>query len=723
MKNKASQKPMRMPDRHVDSIRDVTSLSALVRYLCLPTDPANLAVLRIAFGILMMADIPQERGMSHADVRWGRQDVCRFPLFSALKVAPLEWMYIIYLIMFIGALGITLGLFYRTSCLLFCSTYWYIFLLDKTAWNNHSYLYGLMGIILMAVDANRCWSLDGLLNNSMNNSHVPWWNYVICRTQIFLVYFIAGLKKLDLDWISGYSMQRLSKNWVFDPFRLVLTDEQIDLFIVHIGGLTIDLSGGILLLFDRTRPLAIFFLSSFHLMNSTMFSIGMFPYAMLATLPLFCSADWPRKIVPRLPKCLQMFISTDSEIQPSSHCIYNKEDIKPEEDEQHKGTVTSSCKSPPPTSPSLVHKLGVIFTVLYIGVQLFLPYSHGITKGYNNWTNGLYGYSWDMMVHSWSTQHIRLSYRDKISGKEGFLDPTAFVDKTGRRWSSHGDMVVQYAHCVADILQNYNMSVELYFDIWKSMNNRFQQRMFDPRVNVVDVEWSPFREVSFALPLLLDLSPWRSKLAEMEKELINTSNYTDVVFVADFPGLHLEAFIQEDLGNTSITLLSGSVIVEFVDKKKNFSLSVGDKIQVPPGKFHKVYTVSEEPSCYMYIYVNTTHVEIIEKVEKVEKIMNDKNISAAAAVKKGMSRHDPFVEDVKQELERRKKEEIKKTILEKIKEFFTKKVSHINRSWTFMLGALESIVFRTPFDDFLNMTYNKEQETKSVLPETVEIVS
>jgi vitamin K-dependent gamma-carboxylase len=49
---------------------------------------------------------------------------------------------------------------------------------------------------------------------------------------------------------------------------------------------------------------------------------------------------------------------------------------------------------------------------------------------------------------------------------------------------------------------------------------------------------------------------------------------------------------------------------------------------VPPGQFHKVYTVSEEPSCYMYIYVNTTYVEIMEKVEKVEKIINDKNISA-----------------------------------------------------------------------------------------------
>lgn len=719
MKDKGKQRGSTKTPKQMDTNRGVASPStSLLRYLCQPTDPANLAVLRIAFGTLMMIDIPQERGMSHADVRWGRKDVCRFPLFSDLKVAPLEWMYIIYLIMFIGALGITLGLFYRISCLLFSSTYWYIILLDKTAWNNHSYLYGLMGILLMAVDGNRCWSLDGLINKSINNAHVPFWNYFICRTQIFLVYFIAGLKKLDQDWITGYSMQKLSRNWVFDPFRLLLTDEQIDLFIVHIGGLTIDMFGGIFLLFDKTRPIAIFFLSSFHIMNSTMFSIGMFPYAMLATLPLFCAVDWPRKVIPRLPKFLRVLFSTETEIQPSSHCLYSKEEIKPE-GENLDNKVPVNSQSAPPTSPSLVHRLGVTFTIIHIAIQLFLPYSHGITKGYNNWTNGLYGYSWDMMVHSWTTQHVRLSYKDKISGKEGFLDPAAFVDSVGKRWSSHGDMVVQYAHCVADILKNYNMSVELYFDIWKSMNKRFQQRMFDPRVNIMDVEWSPFKEVSFAMPLLLDLSPWRSKLQEMEKELIDTSNYTDVVFVADFPGLHLEAFIQEDLGNTSITLLSGSVVVELVDLNKNYSLNPGDKIQVPPGQFHKVHTVSEEPSCYMYIYINTTYVEIMEKVETVEKTMSEKNISAETAIKRKLSRQDPYVDDVRQEIERRHTEVKEKTFLDGVKEFITKKVKMLTRSWTFLVGALQSVVLRSSFDDFLDKKYSENEKANSILPETV----
>jgi vitamin K-dependent gamma-carboxylase len=49
------------------------------------------------------------------------------------------------------------GFCYRSSCVMFIITYWYIFFLDKTVWNNHSYLYGLISIMLLMTDANRYW--------------------------------------------------------------------------------------------------------------------------------------------------------------------------------------------------------------------------------------------------------------------------------------------------------------------------------------------------------------------------------------------------------------------------------------------------------------------------------------------------------------------------------------------------------------------------------------
>lgn len=62
----------------------------------------------------------------------------------------------------------------------------------------------------------------------------------------------------------------------------------------------------------------------------------------------------------------------------------------------------------------------------------------------------------------------------------------------------------------------------------------FSSRIFDPRVDIVKADWSPFRPNPWLMPLLVDLSPWRTKLQEIEGSL---DNQTEVVFIADFPGL------------------------------------------------------------------------------------------------------------------------------------------------------------------------------------------
>lgn len=133
-------------------------------------------------------------------------------------------------------------------------------------------------------------------------------------------------------------------------------------------------------------------------------------------------------------------------------------------------------------------------------------------------------------------------------------------------------------------------------------------RIFDPRVDIVRADWSPFRPNPWLMPLLVDLSPWRTKFQEIEGSL---DNQTEIVFIADFPGcraslllllllglaaasttfaerpfhasgLHLENFVSQDLGNTSIQVLQGRVNVEVVEEKKNHTLEPGDKIQVRP---------------------------------------------------------------------------------------------------------------------------------------------
>ncbi|CAL1530882.1 unnamed protein product [Lymnaea stagnalis] len=694
--------------------QDLTSWANLVRLLCRPADPACLGTLRVLFGFLMILDTIEERGMAMADVFWGMDDddVCRFPLFNFLHPLPLVWMYLIILHSILSAaLGIMFGFKFRMSCTIYVGCYWYLFFLDKATWNNHSYLFGILAFLFAISDANRYWSLDGFFNPKINNAHIPLWNYTLMRAQVFLVYFIAGLKKLDLDWMSGYSMHSLSEHRVFSPFKIFLTPVQIDLYIVHFGGLTIDLFIGFILFFDKTRRLGLTIATTFHLMNSQLFSIGMFPYTMIATGMLFCSSSWPREFFKSVPDQLKRFTPEVKELLPSCHCIYTKNNVKLEVVENptiknksslHKNANPESL----PTAPSSNHSFWSAFTLIFILWQSFLPYSHGITKGYNNWTNGLYGYSWDMMVHHWSVQHVRIKYFDKDKGESGYLDPNVW-SAGNRRWSSHADMMKQYAECIAGHLKTYNIThVEIYFDIWQSLNDRFQQRMVNPHVDLVAAEWSPFKSPSFIMPLMVDLSDWRTKLEQIEASL--DDELTNFVFVADFPGLYLESYVQPDFKNTTLSVLDGKVIVELLDQKRNITLNANESLQIPAGTFHNIYTVSETPSCYMYLFVNTTEAELNRKYQKFEQ-----EIEQGASVNETLQKYskDPDLHYYQKRLTfKQNHNETVTNFMEKIKAFLKKKYSLIRRSLQHSFAAVYCITTNSSFSEYLNASYQLEQK-------------
>lgn len=51
----------------------------------------------------MAVDITQERGLSHLDYKYlDGAPVCRFPLFNFLEPLPMDWMYLVYLVMLLG---------------------------------------------------------------------------------------------------------------------------------------------------------------------------------------------------------------------------------------------------------------------------------------------------------------------------------------------------------------------------------------------------------------------------------------------------------------------------------------------------------------------------------------------------------------------------------------------------------------------------------------------
>lgn len=103
----------------------------------------------------MLVDTAEERGGSALDVRYFDENICQFPLFPFITHLSVSQMGAVYTVMWLGAIGIMFGYKFKLSCILYSACYWYILLLNKATWNNHSYLFGLCGILLSVSDADK----------------------------------------------------------------------------------------------------------------------------------------------------------------------------------------------------------------------------------------------------------------------------------------------------------------------------------------------------------------------------------------------------------------------------------------------------------------------------------------------------------------------------------------------------------------------------------------
>lgn len=102
----------------------------------------------------MVIDIVEERGLANIEERWGDDNRCLFPLIHGLEAPNLTWMILLYAVMWLGAFGIMFGFCFKVACGLFALPYWYIFLLEKSYWNNHTYLYGVVTLLFWGTGAS-----------------------------------------------------------------------------------------------------------------------------------------------------------------------------------------------------------------------------------------------------------------------------------------------------------------------------------------------------------------------------------------------------------------------------------------------------------------------------------------------------------------------------------------------------------------------------------------
>ena len=298
---KGARRTLRADRRPVKAALPPTAAGrGLLDRLFSPVDASSLAVFRIAFGALMCWEV-----LRYFRFGWVHSYFIEPPMhfkyigFEWLQPWPGDGMYVHFAFMALMAAFVALGLWYRVSAVLFFLAYAYYFLLDQALYLNHFYLIALLSFLMALLPAHRALSVDAWRRPSIRSDTAPAWAVWTLRAQLGIVYFFGGVAKLNGDWLRGQPMGM----WLADATDFPLlgrffTEEWARYFFSY-GGLLLDLLAVPLLLWPRTRYLAFLALVGFHLTNSQLFSIGIFPWLMIPATTIFLSPDWPRRLLRR----------------------------------------------------------------------------------------------------------------------------------------------------------------------------------------------------------------------------------------------------------------------------------------------------------------------------------------------------------------------------------------------------------------------------------------
>src|SRR5262249_12275247 len=144
--------------------------------------------------------------------------------------------------------------------------HFYFLMLDKGYYNNHMYLYSLIGLLLSFAEETK--RKDGVIT-------VQNWVWRIMQFQILVVYFFGGIAKLNPDWMFRHEpvlsiLKAPQTAWILESNGLGTIATNMLVW----GGLLYDLGVPFLLMIRRTRILAFILCLIFHLSNALIFNTG-----------------------------------------------------------------------------------------------------------------------------------------------------------------------------------------------------------------------------------------------------------------------------------------------------------------------------------------------------------------------------------------------------------------------------------------------------------------
>lgn len=412
---------------------------------------APLVVFRISFGLLLLFSTVRtiQKG-------WVTElyiaPTYHFDFFSWITPLSGRGMYVVFGLMCLCAICIVLGLLYRLNTVLFFLLFLYVELLDKTYYLNHYYLVSILTFWLAVVPAHRLYSLDTLIFPGIKSERCAWWHILIFKVQLSVVYFFAGLAKVNPDWL--FHAQPMA-TWLPGKYELPFLGKWVHLkataFLFSWAGCIYDLFIWGFLWIRKTRGIAYLFVLIFHILTGILFPrIGMFPYIMITSTIIFFSADWHQRVLSYLP-------FSDS---------FNKNEALLEVSQGRK-------------------KATAIALGTYLLLQLILPLRYLQFPGNLFWHEQGYRFSWRVMLME-KNGSTSIIVRDPIEGTQKEVDQSTFLTPFQKQqMKSQPDMILQFARFIGDhFFQEKGYKPEVYVKSRLSLNGRRGQAFTDEKMDI-----------------------------------------------------------------------------------------------------------------------------------------------------------------------------------------------------------------------------------------------
>ncbi|MEM8488137.1 MAG: HTTM domain-containing protein [Bacteroidota bacterium] len=445
---------------------------SLLQSLRSTTDPLVLGIFRIGFGLVMAASMLRFLILGWAAPLYTEPTFhFSYPGFDWIKPLPLPYINGLLLLGIMAALAFALGRAAKWWLTVFLVIFTYLELIDATTYLNHYYFVSVLGclLLLLPVDASLVWGKKA--------QPVKRWTVLFLRYQVGLVYFFAGIAKLNADWLFDAMPLQI---WLPARAGLPVIGPLLDMawtpWIMAWGGAAFDLSIAFFLASKRWRLHAYCVALGFHALTFVLFNIGVFPIVMMTAALVFFEAEEWRKAYSRICRAIRYWhasVATRASTFTARLRMANAFDPS----------------APLPARPD---KRLMTIAVVFLVIQSLLPLRHVLYPGNRMWTEEGFRFAWHVMVAE-KTGSVTYNILDPDSGNRWSINPSdELTPRQESQMSFQPDLIWQYARHLENRFRAAGyQDVEVRAEAYVSFNGRSSRLLIDPTVDLTQVQRGP----------------------------------------------------------------------------------------------------------------------------------------------------------------------------------------------------------------------------------------